>query len=73
MLFFFAGYETTNITLGLLAYTLATNPAVQDRLIDEIDEHAPDRESVNYGTISSMPYLDGVVCETLRLYPPGVV
>ena len=73
MLFLFAGYETTNTALGFLAHALATNPEVQDRLIEEIDERAPDRESVNYSSISSMPYLDGVVCEGLRLYPPAAL
>ena len=32
-----AGYETTATTLCWLAYDLATNPDIQERLIDEID------------------------------------
>ncbi|XP_071504347.1 cytochrome P450 3A24-like [Diadema antillarum] len=67
--FFIAGYETTNVTLGFIAYSLATNPEIQDKLIQEVDEMAPDRDSVNYSSIAKMTYLDGVVCETLRLYP----
>ncbi|XP_071507570.1 cytochrome P450 3A6-like [Diadema antillarum] len=73
LLFFIAGYETTNVTLGFIAYSLATNPEVQDKLIQEVDEVTPDRDSVNYSSIAKMPYLDGVVCETLRMYPPAAL
>ena len=69
-MFFGAGYETTNIALGYLAYCLATNPEVQDQLVKEIEEVSPTRDSVNYNSVAKMSYLDNVVCETLRLYPP---
>ena len=34
-----AGYDTTAITLCWLAYELAINPDVQDKLIAEVDEN----------------------------------
>ena len=37
MLFFLAGYETTATTLSFAAYSLATNPECQCRLLQEID------------------------------------
>jgi cytochrome P450 len=37
MLFFLAGYETTASTLTFMSYCLATNPEIQESLIDEID------------------------------------
>lgn len=73
MLFFIAGYETTSATLGFLAYALATNPDVQEQLIEEVDEVTPTRDSVDYNSIAKMSLLDMVVCETLRLYPPAVM
>ncbi|XP_072168373.1 cytochrome P450 3A29-like [Diadema setosum] len=73
LFFFIAGYETTSTTLGFIAYSLATNPEVQDKLIQEVDEVTPDRDSVNYRSIAKMTYLDGVVCETLRMYPPAAL
>ena len=33
----FAGYDTTGITLGYVAYMLALHPEVQDRLCEEVD------------------------------------
>lgn len=73
LLFFLAGYDTTNIALSLAAYSLATHPEVQERLFQEIQEKAPNRDSVNYDTVNKMEYLDMVLSETLRCYPPASV
>jgi cytochrome P450 family 3 subfamily A len=37
-MFLVAGYETTATTLNYIAYNLAFNPDVQDKLIDEVDQ-----------------------------------
>ncbi|TNN30708.1 Cytochrome P450 3A40 [Liparis tanakae] len=67
----FAGYETSNITLAFLAYNLATNPEVMKRLQEEIDSTFPDKGAVQYEALLQMEYLDCVVNESLRLYPPA--
>ncbi|XP_060116516.1 cytochrome P450 3A40-like [Heteronotia binoei] len=71
IIFIFAGYETTSSSLTFLSYCLATHPDVQQRLQDEIDEALPDQASPTYDAILQMEYLDMVVNETLRLYPPA--
>ena len=38
MIFFSAGYDTTASTLQFLAYELALNSDIQDKLIQEIDD-----------------------------------
>ncbi|XP_056264467.1 cytochrome P450 3A27-like [Pseudoliparis swirei] len=67
----FAGYETSNITLSFLAYNLATNPEVMKRLLEEIDSTFPDKGPIQYEALLQMEYLDSVVNESLRLYPPA--
>nr|XP_054760249.1 cytochrome P450 3A24-like [Lytechinus pictus] len=73
LIFFTAGSETTTTLLGFIAYSLATNPEVQEKLIQEIDNMTPSRDDVGYKSVATMPYLDQVVCETLRMFPPAAV
>lgn len=70
-LVFIAGYETTASLLSYVAYVLATNPDVQDKLIKEIDEQIHNIDTdVKYETVMEMKYLEQVINETLRHYPP---
>ncbi|NXX22534.1 CP3AO protein, partial [Podargus strigoides] len=71
LVFVFAGYETTSSTLSYISYNLATHPDVQQRLQDEIDAHLPNKATPTYNAITQMEYLDMVVNESLRLFPPG--
>ncbi|KAM9314864.1 cytochrome P450 3A27-like [Pholidichthys leucotaenia] len=69
-MFVFAGFETTEITLNFLAYNLARNPEVMERLQTEIDATFPNKGPVQYEALLEMEYLDCVINESLRLYPP---
>ncbi|XP_022082383.1 cytochrome P450 3A24-like [Acanthaster planci] len=71
--FFLAGYETTNTLLSFTAYLLATNQDVQEKLHAEIDDLAPTRDNLGYDVIAKMEYLDMVINESLRMYPPAVI
>ncbi|XP_071793761.1 cytochrome P450 3A24-like [Asterias amurensis] len=73
VIFFLAGYETTNALLSFAAYAMATNPDIQEKLHAEIDKSAPTRDSLGYDVIAKMDYLDKVVSETLRMYPTGTI
>ncbi|XP_046554341.1 cytochrome P450 3A5-like isoform X2 [Haliotis rubra] len=68
LLFFIAGYETTANTLHFVAYSLAMNPDVQQRLTEEVDSVLGDK-TPNYDNIGGLKYMDHVIMETLRLYP----
>ncbi|XP_036968051.1 cytochrome P450 3A30-like isoform X1 [Acanthopagrus latus] len=67
----FAGYETSSTTLTLLAYSLARNPEVMKRLQAEIDSTFPNKGPIQYEALMQMEYLDSVVSEGLRFYPPA--
>lgn len=69
MSFLIAGRDTTGQTLQWLFYLLSQNPQVEAKLIQEIDQQIKE-EKPTYEQIKDLPYLDGVVQETLRLYPP---
>ncbi|KAK9884053.1 hypothetical protein WA026_004990 [Henosepilachna vigintioctopunctata] len=67
-LFYLGGVENVSNLICFMAYELAENPKVQDKLIDEIDQYRS--ESLTYRLISDkMPYLKMVLAETLRKHP----
>ncbi|KAL5525409.1 hypothetical protein ACEPAF_9279 [Sanghuangporus sanghuang] len=67
----FAGQDTTSAAFTRTLQTLAEHPSAQTRLRDELLEaHALARGDLDYDTLHTLPFLDAVVRETLRLYPP---
>ncbi len=60
----FAGHETTALALSWAMYWLHRDPKRLERLRDELDAAAGDPDK-----IATLPYLDAVCNETLRLHP----
>lgn len=71
-LFFVAGFDTSSNLLTLLAYELAANPDVQQTLHEEIKATQEGRQAkqLDYDTLQKMKYMDQVITETLRKWPP---
>jgi cytochrome P450 len=67
---FFAGHETTAVALTWLAHLLATHPEATGRLTAELDQTLGQRP-ITFADLADLPYLDAVIKETLRLYPPA--
>ncbi|MCV7442565.1 cytochrome P450 [Mycobacterium paraense] len=67
-----AGYETTSGALAWAIHTLLSLPGAWDAAADEVRRVLGDRAPAA-GDLERLTYLDGVVHETLRLYPPGVI
>ncbi|KAK9884164.1 hypothetical protein WA026_005115 [Henosepilachna vigintioctopunctata] len=67
-----AGVETTVSSLGFIIMLLAMNQGVQKRVIEEIESKIPEeKDDVSTQDLSNLPYLDQVVHEAWRLYPPA--
>ncbi|XP_063988414.1 uncharacterized protein LOC135168310 [Diachasmimorpha longicaudata] len=69
--FFVAGFETTSTALSFSLYELALHPEMQIRLRKEIIA-AIDKNNgeITYEMITQLPYLEMVILEALRKYPP---
>ncbi|HKS82197.1 MAG TPA: cytochrome P450 [Candidatus Acidoferrales bacterium] len=72
MTLFLAGHETTALTLAWGWYLLSQNPRVESQLHEELrgvlTGRAPELADLN-----RLPYLQAVVNEILRLYPPAYI
>ncbi|KAJ0129436.1 putative RNA-directed DNA polymerase from transposon X-element [Fusarium oxysporum f. sp. albedinis] len=69
-----AGHETTASSLTWACYLLTKHPEIQAKLGEEIREALPedlnnDRAVDLAGILEQLPYLNGIMYETLRLYP----
>ena len=70
-IFFFAGFDPSSSLMCFVAHELAMNPEIQEKLREEVDTFINNEESdVSYETLSQMKYMDMVISETLRKYPP---
>ena len=73
IVFLLAGYETSSNTLSFTLYYLALNQDVQEKLRAEIKEavESNSKRKPLYELAQNMEYLDCVIKESQRLYPPG--
>nr|AVL92877.1 CYP450 [Locusta migratoria] len=72
MLFFFGGFDTVATLLMFLGYLLATHEEVQQRLQQEVDQLMDQSGGQpSYEQVMGCQYLDMVISETLRMYPPA--
>ncbi|KAI0321606.1 cytochrome P450 [Amylostereum chailletii] len=66
--FIMAGHETTSTAVTWTLFALSCNPLVQIKLREELSAYPNDKPSMD--ELNSLRYLDAVVREALRLYPP---
>jgi cytochrome P450 len=72
MTLFVAGHETTALTLSWTWYLLGQNPAAEARLHEELRAVLAGRPA-EVSDLEKLPYLNAVVHESLRLYPPAFI
>ncbi|KAB0796013.1 hypothetical protein PPYR_10074 [Photinus pyralis] len=74
LIFFFGSYDTVSVVFCQLACELVANADVQDKLHKEIDATLKEcNGKLTYDSLMNMKYLDMVVSEILRLWPPAVM
>ena len=72
MTLFLAGHETTAQMLAWTWYALSQNPAAEARLYEELRDVLGGR-AMEVADFARLPYLQAVMNEVLRLYPPAYI
>lgn len=67
---FLAGHETTALTLAHTLFLLSKHPDVERRLHAEVSQVLGDR-APTAADVKALPYLERVIKESMRLYPPA--
>ncbi|KFM60151.1 Cytochrome P450 3A21, partial [Stegodyphus mimosarum] len=71
VIFLLAGYESTSAAVAFITHLLVHHPEVQDKVREEINQYLnSDKDTLSYEIVQKLQYLDAVICEGLRLYPP---
>ncbi|KAH9165235.1 cytochrome P450 [Lactarius sanguifluus] len=68
--FIIAGTDTTSSALSRILHLLSLHPDAQDKLRKELKEAHEDNEELTHDQLVSLPFLEAVCRETLRLYAP---
>ncbi|KAF2219772.1 monooxygenase [Elsinoe ampelina] len=68
-----AGSESTATALSGAIFFILTNPHVYETLTKEIRTKYTHEDDITLVSSNSLPYLDAVITETLRLYPPVAI
>ncbi|XP_058817241.1 uncharacterized protein LOC131680542 [Topomyia yanbarensis] len=69
--FFIDGFETSSVAISFVLYEIARNPNVQNRLREELMKATAEDGTISFESLLELPYLDQVISETLRLWPPA--
>ncbi len=65
-----AGYETSAGTLNWAWHLIATHPEVESQLLSEFEEKIEPDAELDSNLLATLSYMQQVLDETLRLYPP---
>jgi cytochrome P450 len=65
-----AGFHTTQNALCAVIFFVLTHPEVHTKLVRELQSAFTSAEDISGAVAQQLPYLNAVITEALRLYPP---
>ncbi|MFG2115976.1 cytochrome P450 [Streptomyces sp. NPDC048718] len=66
-----AAHHTTGVAVSWTLHLLGLHPGAADRVAGELDRVLGDRAAPDYADLRRLTYLDRVLKESMRLFPPG--
>ncbi|XP_064478342.1 cytochrome P450 3A2-like [Ornithodoros turicata] len=70
---FVAAFGTTSTALSYLTYVMAKYPEVQEKMREEVEAALKKSDELDYNTVMGLTYVNQVMQETLRMYPPVII
>ncbi|WP_242578647.1 cytochrome P450 [Streptomyces sp. MST-110588] len=71
MMTLLAAHHTTGVAVSWTLHLLGRHPEAAERVASELDRVLGDRTVPEYADLRRLTYLDMVLKESMRLYPPG--
>ncbi|MEV4433097.1 cytochrome P450 [Streptomyces sp. NPDC049585] len=71
MMTMLAAHHTTGVAVSWTLHLLGRHPEVAERVTAELDRVLGDRAAPAYADLRRLPYLEMVLKEAMRLFPPG--
>nr|BAN20360.1 cytochromeP450 [Riptortus pedestris] len=68
--FMFEGHDTTTSCLTFTIWALGEHPEIQEKAYNEVSSILENDENVKMEQLNQMKYLERVIKESLRMYPP---
>ena len=66
LVMFFAGFDSTAISLSKIAHKLVLHPDIQDKVLQEIEETLGEEDEVTPDAVNQLKYMEQVINESLR-------
>lgn len=68
--FMFEGHDTTTSGIAFCLLNIAKYPEVQEKVYEECSNVLADTESISVQDLNQLNYLENVIKESMRMYPP---
>jgi len=66
LVMFFAGFDSTAISLSKIAHQLILHPDIQDKVFEEIEDTLGEEDEVTPDAVNQLKYMEQVINESLR-------
>ena len=66
LVMFFAGFDSTAISLSKIAHKMVLHPDVQDKVLQEIEDTLGEEDEVTPDNVNQLKYMEQVINESLR-------